>query len=118
MPTPATYTSLMARLLAPGGAAVEGDHVVAVSILLGDAGRHLDWHAEAELRRIGLDVDQIAAHRDALGQIDDADHVRHRDPGHGLVHDRPHPDRPPARERNLLERPLGRAPGAGAPRPQ
>src|SRR6059036_2017694 len=118
MATPATYTSRMVNLLAPGGAEVEGDHVVAIPVLLGDAGRHLDRHAEAELRRIGLDVDQVAAHRHALGQVDDADHVRHRHPGHRLVHDRPYPDRPLAGQRDLLERPLGGAPGAGASRPQ
>src|SRR5437867_8286126 len=81
MATPATYTSRMVNLLAPGGAEVEGDHVVAIPVLLGDAGRHLDRHAEAELRRIGLDVDQVAAHRHALGQIDDADHVGTGTPG-------------------------------------
>src|SRR6266700_3415791 len=75
MATPATYTSRMVNLLAPGGAEVEGDHVVAIPVLLGDAGRHLDRHAEAELRGIGLDVDQVAAHRHALGQIDEADQV-------------------------------------------
>src|SRR5947199_10876204 len=107
MATPATYTSRMADLLAPGGAEVKGDHVVAIAVLLGDAGRHLDRHAEAELRRIGLDVDQVAAHRYALGEVDDADHVRHRDPGHGLVHDRPYPDRPLACQRDLLEPPHG-----------
>src|SRR5262245_6717604 len=89
---------------APGGAEVERDDVVALLVLLADAGRHLDRHAEANRFGRRLDVNQVAAHRHALGQIDDADDVRHRHAGKRLVDDRVDPDGPGARQRDLGER--------------
>jgi len=46
--------------------------------LLGD---HLHRHAEGEMPRISLDVDERAAHAHALGEIDDGGDVGRRDAG-------------------------------------
>src|SRR4029079_8197167 len=92
------------RLLAPRGAEIEGNHVVALTVLLADAGRHLDGHAEAQPRGIRLDVDEIAAHGDAFREIYHAHEVQHGNTRHRLVDDRPDPERARARQPHLLER--------------
>src|SRR5262249_2862447 len=97
MPTPATNTSAAMGNPPSGratrGAEVERDDVVALLVLLAHAGRHLHRHAEPDRLGLRLDVDDVAAHRHALRQVDHADDIPHWDAPKRPVQDGVHPQR-------------------------